>query len=143
MTAPAKVALSAKPATFTQRVGTPSVWARCSSAPMPMSARPNRLARTATATTTAATAITSTVKYTVRFDGTPVSTRPTVPAYCFSPYVTTWRVSSLMPNVRTAKYVPRRCRIARPASPANTAATSAPPAITMGHGAAATVQALT
>jgi hypothetical protein len=48
-----------------------------------------------------------------------------------------------MPKVRTAKYVPRRCRIARPARPANAAATSAPPAITTGHGAIATVQALT
>ena len=48
-----------------------------------------------------------------------------------------------MPNVSTAKYVPRRCRIARPARPANAAATTAPPAITTGHGAAATDQALT
>ncbi|MNW19673.1 hypothetical protein D3C71_2197680 [compost metagenome] len=51
----------------------------------------------------AAAAISSTVRYTVSLLGTTVSTRPTVPDTCFSTKVTAWRISSVMPNVSTAK----------------------------------------
>ena len=83
-TAPAKAAVIAKPPIFTQRVFTPSVCARCSSAPIPARARPKRLRRTTMDVSTANTASPSTVKYTVRVSGTVISTRPTVPVTCFS-----------------------------------------------------------
>ena len=89
--------------TFARRVSTPSVCARCSSAPMPASASPKRLRLTSSAVAIAAPAIASTVRYTVSFEGTTVSTRPTVPETCFSTKVTAWRISSVMPKVSTAK----------------------------------------
>ncbi|MNR65350.1 hypothetical protein D3C85_1883570 [compost metagenome] len=70
---------------------------------MPDSARPKRLRLTSRAVAIATPAMASTVRYTVSFDGTTVSTRPTVPETCFSTKVTAWRINSVMPNVSTAK----------------------------------------
>ena len=61
-TVPATKAVKAKPTIFTQRVFTPKVWARCSSAPMPASARPKRVRRKPIDRATVAMASTSTVR---------------------------------------------------------------------------------
>lgn len=101
--APANAAVIAKPLTLTNRVFTPSVCARCSSPPIPASARPSRLPRTTIAVATASTASASIVRYTVTGSGTTTSTRPTVPAYSFSAQVIARRISSVIPKVSTAK----------------------------------------
>ncbi|EWS65019.1 hypothetical protein Y695_01737 [Hydrogenophaga sp. T4] len=54
--------MSAKPAILIQRVFTPRVCARCSSAPMPSMARPKRVRRMVMDSATVITASASTVK---------------------------------------------------------------------------------
>ena len=60
--APAKAAVSAKPAILISRVSTPKVIARCSSEPMPRSARPKRVRRSTIDVATASTAMSSIVR---------------------------------------------------------------------------------